>query len=889
MRGWPERAWGKLRRLARGPSDQIEWHPLVDHCADVAACVEALLIQPTIANRLGLDPNDQMRIARIGALAFLHDLGKANRGFQNKKYRRPDDSYPRGVDPAGHVRELAPLFDSDHLASRLIELVPFETMASWGPEAAICGLLSASVSHHGTPFDPWSSDPECRYRFRQLWEPAADGYDPFVAISELGSALRRWFAAAFENGGTPLPNSPAFQHAFAGLVMLADWLGSDTKFFPYSRSDDDRMAFAREQAPRALSAVDIVVRSKRVYVGAQSPRFVDVFPAIRSPNAMQVGTGRLDVGRLVALEAETGSGKTEAALWRFKQLFEARAVDGLYFALPTRIAATQIHGRVSRAVEHIFAEEDRPSVVLAVPGYVRVDDVEGRILPGFQVLWPDDPDDAEAHKRWAAENPKRFLAAQIAVGTIDQALLSNLMVRHAHLRSTALLRHLLVIDEVHASDAYMTRLLASVLTVHVGAGGHALLMSATLGAAARRQLLLGRRALPPSPAEAAAVAYPSLSWADGPEEVIVPLEAMGQSKTVAMRCVGEIDAPEAIAHRALDAARAGAKVLVVRNTVRAAVAVQQALEAAVAEAPDPSADAALLFRCEGVATLHHGRFAGEDRKLLDRAVEVRFGRDRVDGGAVVVGTQTLEQSLDIDADLLITDLCPIDVLLQRLGRLHRHLRPNRPPDCERAQCFVLTFAERDLSRLLGRSCHGLGPSRDFRGVYPDLRVIEATWRLLLAHPQFDIPAINRMLVEGATHPAELDAVAAELGPAWQAHGDALAGKESADRSIAALHTIDRDQPFQEVRFPGLDERVQTRLGADSRLIDFGAEGAAPPVGPFGRPVRVLTLPEHLCRGIPANAVVTITEQSADGFQFSFGDKLFVYGPHGVERHRESNR
>jgi CRISPR-associated endonuclease/helicase Cas3 len=207
-------------------------------------------------------------------------------------------------------------------------------------------------------------------------------------------------------------------------------------------------------------------------------------------------------------------------------------------------------------------------------------------------------------------------------------------------------------------------------------------------------------------------------------------------------------------------------------------------------------------------------------------VETRIGRERPDGGAVIVGTQTLEQSLDIDADLLITDLCPIDVLLQRLGRLHRHPRPNRPAGYERAQCVVLTFAERDLAPVLRRGLHGLGggPGRDFRGVYPDVRVIEATWRLLGTHPQFEIPKMNRLLVEGATHPAVLDAVTAELGPDWQEHGDAIAGKNSAARSVAACQMIDRDQPFGKVPFPGLDERVQTRLGADSRLIDFGQEG-----------------------------------------------------------------
>jgi CRISPR-associated endonuclease/helicase Cas3 len=791
------------------------------------------------------------------------------------------------------VGELWSLFNRDDLFSELTHLLPLENLAASGDERALGSLLAASFSHHGRPFDPFGEgETKRRYSTNRYWEPSAEGYDPFLAIAEIGSAVTRWFPEAFAPRGTPLPNGTRFQHAFAGLVMLADWIGSDTRFFPFSNEGDgDRLEFARTQASHALASIGLDVESKRVYVRGHRAQFTDMFPAIPAPNPMQEGACRSDTGRLVILEAETGSGKTEAALWRFKQLFEAGLVDGLYFALPTRIAATHIHARVYGAVQALFANEDRPAVVMAVPGYVRVDDAGGRILPGFDVLWTDSPEEAEAHKRWAAENPKRYLAAQIAVGTIDQALLSNLAVRHAHLRSTALLRHLLVVDEVHASNVYMTDLLASVLAVHVGAGGHALLMSATLGATSRRQYLLGRHAPQPSPQEAMAVPYPCLSWADDSGERVAPLAAAGRRKVLSIQTAADIDVPDAIARRALEAARIGAKVLVVRNTVGGAVAVQRALEETVAA---DSNDAALLFRCEGVATLHHGRFARDDRVLLDRAVEARIGRERPAGGVVVVGTQTLEQSLDIDADLLITDLCPMDVLLQRIGRLHRHDRRDRPSGFTEARCVVLTFPDRDLTPLLTRSRHGLGPMRDFCGVYPDVRILEATWRLIDAHAVLDIPTMNRMLVEGATHPSALDAVSAKPGDAlsakrkemWTAHANGLSGKCSADRSIAGMVAIDRNQPFEKTTLHSAEEHIQTRLGADSRVIDFGAVGEPLPTGPFIQPVRLLTLPEHMCRGIPADAGVTIREQKADGFVFTYGDARFTYGRHGVDRQRE---
>jgi hypothetical protein len=199
----------------------------------------------------------------------------------------------------------------------------------------------------------------------------------------------------------------------------------------------------------------------------------------------------LDPGGSVSLvEAETGSGKTEAALARYLRLFHAGLVDGMYFALPTRTAATQIHRRVLQAVTRAFVDgEARPPVVLAVPGYLAVDDHTACRLPDFEVLWNDDPQERYRFRGWAAEHPKRYLVGPVVVGTIDQVLFSTLMVSHAHLRATALLRHLLVVDEVHASDAYMAAILEQVLRYHVRAGGHALLMSATLGASARYHLL----------------------------------------------------------------------------------------------------------------------------------------------------------------------------------------------------------------------------------------------------------------------------------------------------------------------------------------------------------------------------------------------------------------
>ena len=188
-------------------------------------------------------------------------------------------------------------------------------------------------------------------------------------------------------------------------------------------------------------------------------------------------------------------------------------MDGLYFAVPTRAAAWQLFGRVQKIMRRI----DGPETILAVPGQLKAGEAEGKRLPGFEVRW----DDGANH--WAAEHATRFLAAPIAVGTIDQVLMAGLQVKHAHLRGAGLSRSLLVIDEVHASDAYMNRIARGVVRDHLALGGRALLMSATLGAVERAEWL--GQALPDLDA-AKRTGYPAV-WRSDAYRLIGGLSSYG--------------------------------------------------------------------------------------------------------------------------------------------------------------------------------------------------------------------------------------------------------------------------------------------------------------------------------------------------------------------------
>ncbi len=174
----------------------------------------------------------------------------------------------------------------------------------------------------------------------------------------------------------------------------------------------------------------------------------------------------------------------------------------------------------------------RPPVVLAVPGYLRVDDQEGQLLTQFDFLWPDADQRKNRHRTWAAENSKRYLAGSVVVGTINQVLLSTLVVGHAHLRATSLSRLYLVVDEVHASDTYMTTLLDRVLAFHLALGGHALLMSATLGTAAQARFFARVR---PSKCAAVSGVCAGIPTPDWQRKISRPDRLLGREAPVARR------------------------------------------------------------------------------------------------------------------------------------------------------------------------------------------------------------------------------------------------------------------------------------------------------------------------------------------------------------------
>ena len=853
--------WGKAKLAPDGTLQ--EWLPLAEHCNDVAATFRALTELPIIRHRLERatgTPLVQSHYDRLAVLALLHDIGKANLGFQGKN---ADPKAPR----VGHIREIAPLLGD--LGARTAQAICIETLLNWfQPRESLEGFLIASWSHHGTPI---RFDVADRIGTPSRWWQARDGLDPFQAIKDLLVLAHDAFPGAFTSDTAPISKSPLLQHRFAGLVMLADWLGSHESFFPISRRKDFN---PYDAAKRALWNVGLDTQTYQDILSSRSLGFAELFGM--PPTPLQAAISELPVGEannhLLILEAATGAGKTEAALARFFSLFEAGEVDGLYFALPTRVAARELYGRVYTYIEHTFPDSiDRPVVVLAVPGYARVDNISiKKILPDSFAQWVDDANQRKTERCWAAEHPKRFLAATVAVGTIDQALLSALQTRHAHLRSVCLDRSLLVVDEVHASDPYMRRLLKSLVEHHVGLGGHALLLSATLGSRVRAELT--GRSLPHF-ISACNDPFPSLTDFSGELKEVSKEGSITKPKTVLLELLPFFWDQELLIPKLIEALRSGARVLVVLNTVARAVAFHRALEV------NGTVPKASWFSCNGVICPHHGRFAPSDRELLDLSVSVRFGKGSDPEPLILIGTQTLEQSLDIDADLLVTDLCPMDVLLQRIGRLHRHER-QRPDQFKQARCLIFVPEEQDFSNTLGQRGE---PNMQFRkgglgSVYEDLRVLQLTLNYIAENPIIHLPSENRRLVEEATHPERLSTL---TGKRWLQHAQTVDGEGLAMHVMAEYALLTRlyDRDFGSFSFQEFGQtKARTRLGLDTLRLPLEREVESP----FGLGMREVLIPGHLAPRNIDEETVSVVKTDSEETRLNLAGRSYVYSRFGLE-------
>jgi CRISPR-associated endonuclease/helicase Cas3 len=776
-----QRLWAKTNR------DNTKTHPLICHMIDVAQVTlifwnEVLTesVRNQLANILGLNEKGAGQL--IAFWAGLHDLGKASPCFQ-RKYKPAQNSLSKAGLPFPKLFSRQACPHGTISTQVLFSLLAKENNLSARTAKQIARTLGG---HHGT----WPPPREVqRLKATQMGDETWDQVrkDLFIVLHDFFSPPQ----IEYLNGSQVEIN--AFLTLLSGLVSTADWIGSIEKYFPYREAPIDPVEYAQQASEQAYQALNTLG-----WIGWQPPQqtvsFQDLFPF--PPYQMQEAVidlaEQLDHPSLVIIEAPTGTGKTEAALYLADHWAHVCQQRGLYVAMPTMATSNQMFGRVKEVLEnryqdslvnlHLIHSQARWSEDMKEIQLKTFDEREGGTVAAMGWFLPR----------------KRSLLATFGVGTVDQTFLSVLQTRHFFVRLLGLSHKTVIFDEVHAYDTYMSTLFQRLLGWLRSIGTSVVILSATLTNQSRQELLKSYAGVEQE--DMPDISYPAITWAMEGQIGVVPLEA-SQSRKVALQSI-ERD-PEDIVDYLENALQAGGCAAVICNTVGRAQRLYRA------------------FRDEGLVAdqnliLFHARFPSVWRDQIERKVLSRFGKngDNRPEKAIVIATQVIEQSLDLDFDVMISDLAPIDLLIQRAGRLHRHQRDNRPASLS-SPCLLVAGPSIDEESL------DFGPDTYIYERY----VLVRTYLALQDRDEMMLPEDTEMLIEAVYGEAQDSIV--EPSPAL---GEALKKArsqmykhrdEDADEAQKRLipppeaeDLLKKRNPLLEEDSPELHEalRALTRLG-----------------------------------------------------------------------------
>jgi len=683
--------WGKLASADASPS----YHPLLCHMMDVAMvtremwhCSISSSLRRGLSVGLGLGHDQDAAGLWCSFLAGLHDLGKASPAFQLQVEKTRAKVKQRLRDNGLTVSSTRTSKYTPH-GVITAATIPSILTAAFGMGSRIANRIGTVIGgHHGVfPTNSEIQGVSSTARGNQGWDRHR-------------RAMVDQLAAVLDVPRDRLPDriDNATAMTLAGFVSVSDWVGSNTDFFPYTvpTSAEAYACCAEKGAGRALDALGFLMRP-----GPREVRgFTELFPGIPKPNDLQHSieslTRDLTEPGLVIIEAPMGEGKTEAAIYLADNWAASAGQEGHYFALPTQATSNQMFGRVRDFLHGRYA--DSLVQLQLLHGHASLSsefealrENHDRIFaPRYSGVESDSDRLEVVASEWFTYR-KRGLLSPFGVGTIDQALLAILQAKHMFVRLFGLSHRTVIIDEVHAYDAYMTALLERLLEWLAALGSSVVLLSATLPRARRNALLDAYlRGLGDQPKEIRSdAAYPRISWVSGnsePGSRSVQVSPRGTKEVSLQWTDGSIPAqdgsPFPLGECLRDALAQGGCAAVICNTVRRAQHLYRALKPyfpGTDENGNPMLD------------LLHAQYVFQDRDEREKRSLARFGKPGASTSrprkAVLIATQVIEQSLDLDFDLMVSDMAPADLLLQRVGRLHRHERP-RPHALERPQLLV---------------------------------------------------------------------------------------------------------------------------------------------------------------------------------------------------------
>lgn len=717
--------WAKTNRDRRNQRRaHCRYQPLLYHMLDVAAVARLVwdhCLIPQLRTRLECSVGIDAR-TEIVFLSGAHDLGKASPGFQKKV---PELSQHSGLQFSENDQSRPHGFISAHVLHEVL-----------GSCSASASLGQIAGGHHGV----FPRSAELRMGRDTLgnnsWKAARH-----ELLQEVANTVDFDLNQAAQSRSEI--TDPAVVPILAGFISVVDWIGSNQDFFPCVAEcgtpvpigTSEYWTNAQNQAQKALEKLGWLP----AVTFADEARFDAVFSGF-TPNALQTAAIELASKQnspyLMIVEAPMGQGKTEAALYAADMAMCRGLARGMYIAMPTQATGNAMFRRVLDDYLKRRGHQGKLNLQL-VHGdalLAQMAQVKEGEISDFQPRDIGDEGDVEAQSWFTAK--KRPLLAPFGVGTIDQSLLSVLQTKHWFVRLFGLAAKVVIFDEVHAYDAYMSTILERLLHWLAEVDCTVILLSATLPEAKRRALANaysgradGEHKRYPRITLARPRHYPNAQTDSVPVCVQIPME---QPRSVGLTfATTDLSILTASLSRQLEH---GGCAAVVCNTVDRSIEAYKYLRDNLKQTEF------LLFDAR---TLQMWRREREQEVLL------KFGKgDKQPDGtyltpdrptrAVLVATQVIEQSLDLDFDLMVSEIAPVDLLLQRCGRLHRHPR-RRPAGLETPQFMVLCDAQR-----AGPPPESFGKSIEF--VY-DRYILLRTWLALRLQEKLEVPAEIERLVE----------------------------------------------------------------------------------------------------------------------------------------------
>ncbi len=640
--------WGKARKGADG----YAWHPFSYHCLDVAAVALQWWVSSSTLRRSMMHETGASEEKTRGWVLFfvaLHDLGKLDLRFQAKVRKLAEENYSTDLSSKEIQKEYYHgdegyrwfLQENDAVFGSL-KLSKQRSLQNW---------FAATAGHHGSIPTDGSDNSIATY----------DDNDLLNICEQDKQARIQWIEDLVELFLTPVGISiqdiPTKQPPvlLAGFCSICDWLGSNTDYFGYEghtdkKTNQEYLDSKLDKAKEILSDFGLLSRVKT------KGGMEHLYPSY-IPRNIQTLVKQLAVEpSLVIMEANTGSGKTEAALAFATKLLAAGYAENITFALPSQATANAMLPRLEKVAPLIF--ENSNNIILAHGNSIFNEKFIELIEQAKKQINAQKNEEATSQcSEWLASSKKRAFLGQVAVTTVDQVMLSAITsLKHYFVRSFGVAKSILIIDEVHAYDAYMYGILEEVIKQQRKAGGSIILLSATLPSYQKQALC---RAWGHTQ-EVSTKTYPLIVQATA--DNITPYQLENgqdlQSKEVKIELWKNKDIAivDENLKRIVDVAEKGAKVALICNLVDDAQTYFQRLKN--------------LTKIE--VDLFHSRFRFTDRLKKEKSVINNYGEGSKSMGRILVGTQVIEQSLDIDFDWVITFICPIDLLFQRIGRLYRH-------------------------------------------------------------------------------------------------------------------------------------------------------------------------------------------------------------------------